>query len=171
MANEELEQLKEEARELGLEFSANIGAAKLQEKVDAYYKSQETSGKEIQEAVAKVEAMEQSEEKPAVKGKGNKMVELARSLYEEAKKTRIVTIIDNDQRVNNQTTVCKANWSNQFYDMGTRMFPLNTPVEIPQGFIQVLKEVMIPHHSKDPKTQLSKTVMRPRYSITDANIE
>lgn len=170
MANEELEQLKEEARELGLEFSANIGAAKLQEKIDAYYKSQETSGKEIQEAVAKKEAEEQSEERPAVTGTGDAMAILARDLYEQARKTRIVTIVDNDQRVNNQTTVCKANWSNAYYDLGSRIFPLNTPIEIPQGFIDVLLEVKIPHHIKDPKSQLSSTVMRNRYSITDTQL-
>ena len=127
MANEELQALKDEAKDLGIEFSANIGAAKLQEKIDAYYESQESSGKEIEEAVAKVEAEEQSEEKTPVIGKAGKtnMAELARKLYEEAKKTKIVTIIDNDQRVNNQTTTCKANWTNQYYDMGTRIFPLN----------------------------------------------
>lgn len=165
MVNEELEALKQEARDLGIEFSANIGVVKLQEKIDAYYESQNTSGKELEEAIAKAE--EKSKEKAVasnVSGKTN-MAALARQLYEEAKKTRIITIIDNDQRVNNQTTTCKVNWSNQYYDMGTQIFPLNTPIEIPQGFISVLEEVMIPMHTRDPKTQLAVTVMRPRYTI------
>ncbi len=165
MVNEELEALKQEARDLGIEFSANIGVVKLQEKIDAYYESQNTSGKELKEAIAKAE--EKSKEKAVasnVSGKTN-MAALARQLYEEAKKTRIITIIDNDQRVNNQTTTCKVNWSNQYYDMGTQIFPLNTPIEIPQGFISVLEEVMIPMHTRDPKTQLAVTVMRPRYTI------
>lgn len=167
MINEELEALKQEARDLGVEFSANIGAVKLQEKIDAYYESQNTSSKELKEAIAEVEATEKSKEKAVVgnvSGKTN-MVALARQLYEEAKKTRIITIIDNDQRVNNQTTTCKVNWSNQYYDMGTQTFPLNTPIEIPQGFINVLEEVMIPMHVRDSKTQLAVTVMRPRYTI------
>lgn len=167
MANEELSALKQEAKDLGIEFSANISAAKLQEKIDAHYESQETSGKELEEAVAKAEAQEKSEEKPAVKSTGGKPIAaLARELYEKACKTVIVTIIDNDQRVNNQTTTVPVNWSNQYYDLGTMSFPLNTPIEIQQGFINVLKECMIPHHVKDPKTNLSTTVMRQRYTIS-----
>lgn len=170
MANEELSALKQEAKDLGIEFSANISAAKLQEKIDAYYESQETSGEEIMAVVKAVEEQEKSEEKPAVKSttaSGVKtMAQIARELYEKATKTVIVTIIDNDQRVNNQTTTVPVNWSNQFYDLGTMSFPLNVPIEIQQGFINVLKECMIPHHVKDPKTQLSTTVMRQRYTIS-----
>ena len=45
-----LQELKQEATELGIEFSANIGAAKLAEKIENFYSSQENSEKEIQEA-------------------------------------------------------------------------------------------------------------------------
>jgi len=166
MDKEQLDQLKAEAKDLGITHSANISGEKLQEKIDAHYEAQESSGEEI---IAAVVAKEESEEKPAVAGMN--MAALARKLYEEAKVTKVVTIIDNDQRVNNQTTTCSANWSNAFYDMGTQSFPLNTPIEIPVGFINVLKEVKIPHHIKDPKTNLSTTVMRSRYSITEENIE
>lgn len=170
MANEELDGLKAEAKDLGIEFSANIGATKLQEKIDAYYEAQEDSGKEIDKAVAEVE---KSEEKVVVAGKKGKtnMAELARVLYEAAQVTKIVTIIDNDQRVNNQVTTCSANWSNAYYDMGTQYFPLNTPIEIRQGFIDVLKECKIPHHTKDGKTGLSVTTMRSRYTISVEDIE
>lgn len=165
MANEELDALKVEAKELGIEFSANIGAAKLQEKIDTHYASQETSGKELDEAMT---AAEQAGARDVARGNSKtKMATLARDLYEAAKKTKIVTIIDNDQRVNGQTTVCSANWSNGYYDMGTRSFPLNIPVEIAQGFIDVLKEVRIPHHTKNTRDGLSSTVMRARYSITE----
>ena len=177
MANEELDALKEEAKDLGIEFSANIGASKLKEKIDAFYESQETSGEELKAAMA---AVEQAEEKAVVSSKAapkgelkgkQKMVALAQELFDKAKVTKIVTIIDNDQRVNNQTTTCKANWSNAYFDLGTRIFPLNTPIEIPQGFIDVLKEVMIPHHTKDNKTGLSAVVMRARYSVSVSDVE
>lgn len=167
MGNEELAALKAEAKDLGISFSPNITVEKLQEKIDAHYESQETSGKELEEAVAKVAAQEKSEEKPAVKSTGEKPIaQIARELYEQASKVVVVTIIDNDQRVNNQTTTVPVNWSNQFYDLGTMSFPLNVPIEIQQGFINVLKECMIPHHVKDPKTNLAVTVMRSRYTIS-----
>lgn len=162
--SERLEELKQEATELGIDFNPRIGEEKLAAKIEAYYEGQESSGKELQAAVAQVEAEEQSKEKVAVTGK-KKMAILAKELYEKAKKTQVVTIIDNDQRVNNQTTTCRANWTNNYYDLGTKIFPLNTPIEIEQGFINVLKEVYIPHHVKDMTTGLSKTTMRPRYTI------
>ena len=170
--SERLDELKEEATELGIDFNPRIGEVKLQEKIDAYYESQETSGKEIQETVEAEEAKKTDEEKSEEKSvaSGIKSIEnIAREVYEKAKKTVVVTIIDNDQRVNNQTTMCKANWSNQYHDLGTRTIPLNTPVQIPQGFINVLKEVMIPMHTRDAKTNMTRTVMRPRYTIQVEN--
>ena len=163
--SQDLDALKQEATELGINFPKNIGAETLAAKIEAHYESQETSGKEIEEAVKKVE--EKSEEKPAVSGKTGEtnMAALARRLYEEAQKTVVVTITDNDQRVNNQTTTVPVNWTNMYYDMGTMSFPLNIPIEIQQGFINVLNECMIPHHVKDPKTGLSVTTMRRRYAI------
>jgi len=155
-----LDELKSEAADLGIKFNPNIGETKLQEKIDAYYESQETSGKELLEAV---EAEEKSEEKSVVSGKKT-VAQRAREIYERAKEPVVVTIIDNDQRVNNQTTTCKANWSNQYHDLGTRVIPLNAPVQIPKGFIDVLKEVRIPMHVNTPGGS-GKTVMRQRYTI------
>ena len=163
--SERLDQLKKEADELGVKYSPNIGEEKLNEKIEAYYESQETSAKEIMKAVEAKE-QEESKEKLVATSKKTNMAALAKKLYDEAKKTVVVTIIDNDQRVNNQTTTCKATWGNAYYDMGTQIFPLNMPIEIPQGFVTTLKEVQIPHHVKDPKTGLSVASMRNRYTIT-----
>ena len=44
----DIEELKAEATGLGIQFAQNIGAEKLKAKIDAFYESQETSGKEIQ---------------------------------------------------------------------------------------------------------------------------
>jgi len=164
--SERLEELKQEATELRMKFNPRIGEDKLQTKIDDYYKSQETSGKEVEQAVQAKEATvsDAKATKPAVSGKKT-TAQLAKEIYAKAKEVRVVTITDNDQRVNNQTTTCRANWSNQFYDMGTKVFPLNIAVEIPQGFLQVLSEVKIPHHVKDSTTKLSVTTMRKRYSF------
>ena len=77
----------------------------------------------------------------------------------------VVTIVDNDQRVNAHINMCTANCSNEHFDLGTKEFPLNEKIEIEQGFIDVLKQSTIPHHVKDPKTGLNVTRMRKRYSI------
>ena len=164
-----IEELKQEATELGISFPQNIGADKLQVKIDEYYESQETSGNGIQDAVKKQEAMEQSEEKSAVKDNDDvntHMNKYAKKSEEDARKTRIVTITDNDQRENNQTTVAVVNCSNIYFDLGTAYIPLNVPVEVKQGHLNVLSETEIPLHVKDPKTNLSTLTMRKRYAIS-----
>lgn len=164
-----IEELKQEATELGISFQLNIGADKLQAKIDEYYVSQETSGNGIQDAVKKQEAMEQSEEKSAVKDNDDvntHMNKYAKKAEEDARKTRIVTITDNDQRENNQTTVAVVNCSNIHFDLGTAYIPLNIPVEIKQGHLNVLSETEIPLHVKDPKTNLSTLTMRKRFAIS-----
>ena len=163
-----IEELKQEATELGISFNQNIGADKLQAKIDAYYESQETSGNEILAAVEKQEAMEKSEENSAVSdnGKSADLAKFVNAAEAAARKTRVVTITDNDQRENNQTTVAVVNCSNLYFDLGTVYIPLNVPVEVRQGHINVLLETEIPLHVKDPKTGLSTLAMRKRYSVS-----
>jgi len=159
-----MEELRQEATELGLTFPKNIGSEKLKEKIDAHYKSQETSGKELNEAVEATEqAEEKSPEKSTVKvGPAGSKINAAKAA---ANVTRIVTVIDNDQRVNNQTTTFKVNCSNAYFDLGQRIYPLGIEVEIRQGHLNVLKEVKIPQHYKDSRTNLSEVRMIPRYTL------
>ena len=88
----------------------------------------------------------------------------------DAKKTRVVRIVDNDQRQNNHTTTCTVNCSNEYFDLGTRILPLNEPIEVAQGHLSTLKEVMITHHVKDVKTGLSAAKQRNRYSISSEDV-
>ena len=159
----DIKDLKKEADDLGLTYSPNIGAAKLQAKIDEYYKSQETSEKELKEAI-QARQPEQSEEKSAETGKKTK--KSPREYRKEAEKTRVVTIIDNDQRVNNMTSSCTVNCSNMHFDLGTVILPLNMPVEVRQGHLNVLKEIRTPQHVKDTKSGLSEVRMVPRYTLS-----
>jgi len=157
-----LDELKQEAKELGITYSAQIGEKSLQAKIDAYYKAQETSGKEIQKAI------EDNEKKGSetTSDTDSSIGALARNMEAKARKTRVVTIVDNDQRVNNQTTSCTVNCGNEWFDLGQMILPLNVPVEVMQGHIDVLKEIEIPLHVKDTHTGLSKVEMRKRYNIS-----
>ena len=158
-----LEDLRKEATELGIDFSKQLGEAKLQAKIDAFYEAQETQEDAIAEAV---EAKEKEVAKePAVKT-SNRIGELAKKLEAAARKTKIVTIIDNDQRENMHTTSCTANCGNEWFDLGQIILPLNIPVEVMQGHIDVLKDVEIPMHVKDIKSGLSRTELRKRFSIS-----
>lgn len=157
-----LEELKDEANSLGITYSSRIGADKLAEKIEEYYAAQETSGPALQAQVAQKEA----NESVTVSGKTNSRAAFIAKRKAEAKKLRVVTIVDNDQRVNNHTDTCIANCSNEYFDLGTKIFPLNTPVEVAQGHIDTLKEVKITLHVRDPKTGLCNTKYRPRYTIS-----
>ena len=149
-----LDELKLEADELGIQYNANIGAGRLAAKIEEHYAGLETA--------APVATLEKVAERSARK---KTIAERAVEAKTAATKTRIVTITDNDQRENNLTTIVSVNCSNDYFDLGTRRIPLNIPVEVEQGFIDVLKEIEIPMHVRDARTGLARRVIRNRYSI------
>ncbi len=157
-----LDSLKQEAKELGIKFSPAIGEDKLQEKIEAHYKALEDKALEDD----KREDMSVEEIVKEQKVKKKTMGQLAREAEERARKTKVVTIVDNDQRENNQTTTVTVNCSNEYFDLGQIILPLNMPVEVMQGHLDVLKEIEIPMHVLDPKTKLNTVKLRKRYSIT-----
>ncbi len=164
-----LEELKQEAKDLGVEFSPNIGEKKLQEKIDAYYESQETStivvDEEPEEVVEEATEAKGNDKGGLPKDPKRRMAMIAKELEAKARVTHIVTITDNDQRENNLTTTVSVNCGNGHFELGTKRIPLNVPVELEQGFIDVLKEIKIPMHVTDQRTGLGKTVLRNRYSL------
>jgi hypothetical protein len=169
---DKIEELKKEADELGIVYSKNIGEAKLKEKIDAFYESQET-GIEL----GNVDTTEDTEEPSGldvVKDGIAKAEKVAMSMREKAviaeaaaRKTKIVYIVDNDQRTNNKTNSFTVNCSKMYFDLGTMILPLNVPVEVRQGHLDVLREIKIPQHALNPKTGLSEVHMRSRFSISD----
>lgn len=155
-----LQELKQEADELDVSYAKNVSANKLQEKIEAHYEAQETSGPALEAVVA------QEESKPKAASAGNSMSDKIAKARAKAEETRIVTIIDNDQRVNNQTTTCTVNCSNEYFDLGTIILPLNEKIEVRVGHLKTLEQVQIPLHMRDNKTGLSTVKMRPRYTIS-----
>ena len=93
------------------------------------------------------------------------MGELAVEAEKEARKTHIVVITDNDQRENNFTSTVPVTCGNDHFELGTKRIPLNVPVEVEQGFINVLKEIRIPLAVRGMDGSMT-TSMRNRYSIS-----
>jgi hypothetical protein len=161
----ELEVLKQEATELGVEFAQNIGVKKLQEKINDTYEAKEAK-------TIPTETTDSGEKKamdivinPQLTDK-QKLAAKITAAKTAAYKTSIVTITDKDQRENSRTTCCTANCSNDYFDLGTRTkIPLNEAIELEQGFIDVLRSVHITFHTLDPKTGLSKLKTIQRYSV------
>jgi len=153
-----LEELKKEATDLGITYSPNIGEAKLEAKIEEYYKSDETNSDTIKKEIEKKEATK-------VKVKTNTLRNRANEAERKARIPHIVTIVDNDQRENNVTTMVSVTCGNDWFDLGLVRIPLNEPVEVMQGHLNVLKEIKIPMHSIDRKSGLTRTTLRQRYSI------
>ena len=150
-----LEELKAEASDLGITYSPNISAVKLAAKIEEFYAAQETPG-----GVVAAIAVEE----PTPTTSGVSMGVLARQMESEARVTHVVTITDNDQRENNMTTTVSVSCGNDYFDLGMKRVPLNIPVELEQGFINVLKEIVIPMHVQN-KEGVCSTVRRNRYAI------
>jgi hypothetical protein len=159
-----LDELKKEADDLGVTYAKNVSANKLQEKIEEFYESKENEAPTVE---VKPETKEADNETTAKANTGT-----AKRLAREkaARQTKVVTIIDNDQRVNNQTTTCTVNCSNEFFDLGTVILPLNEKIEVAMGHIRTLEEVKIPQHVRDNKTGLASVRLRPRYTISYENV-
>lgn len=163
-----LQELKKEADDLNVKYHKNISAGQLQEKIEQAYEEQETSGPALEAVVAEKEKAKKDvvTDSAVVDAKAAKR----QAREKAARKTRVVTIIDNDQRVNNQTTTCTVNCSNEFFDLGTIILPLNEKIEVAQGHLKTLEQVQIPLHMRDNKTGLASVKLRPRYTISYENI-
>lgn len=167
----DLQELKKEADELGVQYPKNITAEKLAEKIEEFYSSKETVDPTMVAALEQINDVSANKEEKEEAGNPRRSKEelfhekrLARE--KAAKQTRIITIVDNDQRVNNHTTTCTVNCSNEYFDLGTIILPLNEKIEVMMGHIRTLKSVQIPLHVVDTKTGMSTVRMRPRYTIS-----
>lgn len=158
----ELEELRQEATELGVSFGKTMGVAQLKEKIEKFYESKENDSPSIESLVKEKETKSTSEVQLTKQERLNLKIQKQKT---DAMKTRIVTIVDNDQRINNLTTTCTVTCANEYFDLGTKIIPLNEKVEVRQGHIDVLKEVKIPQHIKG-KDGLASVRMRNRYSVS-----
>lgn len=177
-----IEELKAEATQLGISFRENISPDVLEKRIEDFYKAEEDKAKvDAPKLKSEVQEDEGSDgdggnsELPYERQKELALIQFRTYAQEQeraARKTRVVTIIDNDQRVNNQTTTCVANCSNAYFDLGTAILPLNEKVEVRQGHLNTLLGVKIPRHMKDPKDpSVSTLVMVSRYTIQYEDIE
>lgn len=195
-----LEDLKKQADELGLSYHPNIGLAKLQARIDEHTNDSTAKGssvekpsepeklQELQESVQTIEQTEptnplqryvhmqedvyQEALESADAKRSAPIRALARKLRKKAEETLLVTIVDNHPVHNLEASTCTVNCSNEFFDLGTVVIPLNEKVEIYRGHYDVLRTVEFQHHVKDKlplgggaAIDTSSSVMRPRYHV------
>lgn len=157
------EELKTEAKELGIDFKVTEGKAKLEAKIEAYYESQaaDDSVSEVAEDVKQVEdeALKKSKTTTTKKAPANESPEAAfrRKSKERRDKwnntTRKVTLMLADKRENDLLTTYPLN-------NGTvsAIADLGIPIELPLSLIELAKKLTYDLGVKDPKT--GNAVMR-----------
>lgn len=127
------EELKQEADELGLTYSPNIGKAKLEEKIEQKYK-------EIEESPDSVESNTRVSTKGALAAKKEALRVIAEQIAEN-KKTRVVKITMVDKR--EASTATHAYFSNGDVSLN---IPLDVWVEMPNILIQLAEEAKAVTH-------------------------
>jgi hypothetical protein len=140
-----LEELKAEADVLGVVYSDRIGAAKLAEKIEAYYTSQSAG-----DFVKVKEEVKDEKETPQKKHSNAEQIE--RDMIQTSKKaameTKIVTISSNDKRDNDVTTSVYLSMENQHFSVA-KYVPLDIPVELEVCLIEVAKSTFITLHTDE----------------------
>lgn len=154
-----MQELKDEATALGLDFSGMKSKAEVNQLIEDYYESQ-AAGDFVQVAQ---ETETKIEEKP-VRG-GNPMVMLAKRLKDNALKKRVVRITSNDKRENHLTTTAFLSCDNQYFSL-SKIVPLDVPVQLEQGLIDTAKDIEIVLHVTDSKTGMTTPKLVKKYVIS-----
>jgi len=145
----DIEEIREEADQLGLKYAGNIGAEKLQAKVDEEYArlENETNGPTV--TAEEVVEEDEAEEKPA-----NKKMD-ARAIIREQekanKKTKVVTVSMVDKRESSYAT-------SVYYSTGGvgMRIPLDIPCEVPIILIRLIEDAKSLIHTEVDGNTVSK---------------
>ena len=146
-------EIKEEATNLGIEFRSNLGAVKLQTKIDEYYENESADASEVSvDTEEEIEDEAQGKLTPvAVKTVVKKKLtdeEVHRltiaKLKKEMVKTKVVRVNMVDKRENSEVT-------SYFVQNGVvgRHIPLDVPIELEQCLVDQLRRTKVPTHVKD----------------------
>jgi len=146
------EEFLDKAADLGLEFPKNIPTDRLEERVlEALEEA--TSPPKVDEPipteppVAMAEAVEETPN-----DKRLTLLEKRRKLTADAKKaafaTRVVTLTNKDNRENDEMTTAYLSFENQYFGL-SKLVPLDIPVELEQGLIDVAETTMITLHKAE----------------------
>ena len=157
--SQELDDLKNEADSLGITYSTNIGVAKLQEKVDAYYKQEsEVNSQPVvkdepqkeEKVSGKPKTIEQIREEAVMKGR---MI-IAQSV-KESRELDVVKIVMVDKR--EASTATSAYFNNGIDAMRV---PLDVFVEMPKGLIAMAESAKATIHVESNGVTTPKDVKK-----------
>jgi len=153
MENVELEELKTEADSLGITYSANIGAKKLQEKIDEFYANESKTNSSTVEVKEEV-----GEEIPKGETARQRALRIIKQQEIENRKTVVVKLSCVDKR--EASTATHAYFSSGATSLNV---PLDVYVEMPKILVDLAERAQaLVHVDKDGLT-MSK--MQKRYVV------
>lgn len=138
MEEKTLQQLKDEATVLGLDFKGMKSKAEVSKLIEDHFESQAADD------LVKVEDEITTEETVKPK-KIDPMRALIASQKKAAMETRIVNISSNDKRENHVTTTAYLSCENQYFGL-SKIVPLGVPIELEQCLIDQAKSVDVMLH-------------------------
>ncbi len=133
--------LLEEARDLGLDFPANIKTTLLQEKVDIAQGQSIGVSAPVEKPEPVVTA---AKETPAVSAHIKKRQEI-NARRQAAMKTKVVTITNKDTRDAEFTTTAPLSFENSHFGVAKNV-PLDVPVELEVSLIKIAEQALMTIH-------------------------
>lgn len=150
-----LDELKAEARGLGITFNVNIGAETLHGKIETFYESQSAGDlvkeKDVVDPEVDPEPSNVAYDVPgskAVLSKEQKTRNMVAKAKAKAMRKRVVTITSNDKRDNDVTTTTYLGFENQYFGI-SKLVPLDVPLELELCLIDVAKTTFITLHKDE----------------------
>lgn len=149
------DELKAEAKALGIEIKGNPSVDTLKQKLDDFYESQ-SAGDLVKAVVEEVDDTEDEVKtdtpEPKGKGKGLTKDQILRKRINEAKKTAmkksVVTITSNDKRDNDVATVAYLGFENQYFSV-SKLVPLDVPLELEECLIEIARTTEVTLHKDE----------------------
>lgn len=145
-----LDKLKQQATDLGIKYSPNIG--------------EETLKTKIAEKLDEISVNKPSETSNEDEVKLTRMQKIVEEAKKKAFKKSFVTITNLDKRENEEVTTAYLGFENLYFDL-SRIVPLNVVVELEDALIKVAQKAPMTIHVQDPKTgnKIPKTTNK--YSV------
>ncbi len=158
-----MQELKDEATELGLDFKGMKSKAEIQELIDG-----------ASQTADDFEEVEVAEEEVEVESKPFNVRKIAGQLKKAAMAKKIVKIHNNDKRDSHVTTTCYLSCENQHFGL-SKIVPLDVAVELEQCLIDVALETQIINHVDEivegKRTGNKVPMMIAKYSVSYEDVK
>lgn len=162
-----MEELKEEAKNLGVEFKGNISRSNLEKLIDeAYEEGLSGSTVEVRKDAEPIQVVINTSSK---KSKEERMRNMISDAKANAFRLKKVTLTLNDKRDQDVTTAVYLGCENQFFSKD-RIVPLDIPLELEECLIEVARMTKINIH-RDEIINGRRTGNKVKLSVNKFNIQ